>query len=253
MAVIPPTQYDIAKDFITPVSLTLITLIVSYFISKIHDSRQKNEELNSKKVGFIDSLLIDIDRLNIIFDDLQKDPDEQQFFKFKNINTAKPSIERLQKVFGDAIVFPDDNLRKRVLTDIDLVSSLIEDLSNLENYATTEANKFIYVENELMKELRLLKLELLKMDIKLDNKVTSLNPSVKISEEKKQEIMGMSNILNGQYTQAKQQRDNMVTFCKDKRTYYTMQIIAAQTRLRELEQQLNTMRDKLVKRKFFFW
>lgn len=243
--------YDIAKDFVSPAGIAVSTLIISYFIALYQSRKKQSEDLNARRLAIIDTILIEINRLNTIFDDLQKDPDEQQFFKFKNINSAKPSIEKLQKIFDELIIFPDDSLRKRLLTDIDLVGSLTEDLSNLESFASAEANKFSYAESEILKELRKLKIDLLKMDIRLDtdSNPQSVNPKIKLNNDKKKATRELYDNLNAAYVDAKNKNQNAITFCKEKRVYYTSQIIGAQGRLSELELLLNAGRDQLINKK----
>lgn len=246
-----PNYYSVLKDFISPAGIAFATLIIGYFITRYQEAKNRNTDRNSRRLSLIESTIIEITRLISIFDNLQKDPEEQKFFKYKNIYSAKPSTEKLQKITEEVAIFPDDNLRKRLLTDIDLVSSLTDDLVNLENYAGSEDTKFKKIEEELLKELRSLKVTLLKLNIRLDqNSVPQqINGKTKLTKEHKESVQELYNNLNSSYLAAIKNKDDVAIFCKEKRTFYTMQIVSAQARLRELDLLLNTARDKLINKK----
>ena len=240
--------YDTAKDFVSPISIAATTLVIGYFITRRIDSQKAKVELHSKRVTLIDTILIEIERLNSILETLRLDA-ERNMFMFKNTDSAKPSIVTLQKIFDEVTIFPDGNLRKRILVDIDLVNSLLNDIVSIENYALLEGNKFTEKENQSLKELRSLKLALLKKNIGFD---PTMNPFLlqgetpPLSDNKKRAIKESYDVLNNDFLNARNQLSQAELFCKDKRVFYCMRIIDVQAKLRELGFMLNEERDHVT-------
>jgi hypothetical protein len=163
--------YNILKDFVTPVSIAAITLVVGYFLTRRSDNIKAKRELNSKRLTLIDTILLEIGRLNSVLEILRVDA-ERNMFMLNNTETAKQSISNLKRIFDNVTIIPDENIRKRILVDIDLVDALIRDIVTIETIAVNENNKFSVNEKDSLKELRKLKLALLKKDIGLDSTMT---------------------------------------------------------------------------------
>lgn len=240
--------YNVLKDFVTPISITAATLVVGDFLSRRSDTQKEKRKLFSKRVTLIDAILIEVERLNSIFETLRLDA-ERNMFMFKNTDAAKPSITKLQKVFDEVTIFPDENLRKRILVDIDLVSSLLNDIVSIESYALSEANKYSDKEKESFRELRSLKLTLLKKNIGFDknmNPMTLQTGQSDLTDEKKRVIKESYDTLNGEFLKAGDELSRANAFCKDKRVFYCMRIIDVQAKLRELGFMLNEERDQFT-------
>lgn len=242
--------YNILKDFVTPISIAAITLVVGYFLTRRSDNIKNKRDLNSKRVTLIDTILLEIGRLNSILEILRVDA-ERNMFMLTNTETAKQSIVNLKRIFDDVTVLPDENLRKRILVDIDLVDALIRDIVSIETMAINENNKFSVNEKDSLKELRKLKLALLKKDIGLDLTVNPINliflkVGMTLTDEKIKAIKDLYNDLNQTYLKASNERNNSTAWCKDKRIFYCMRIIDIEAKLRELEFILNEERDQLT-------
>lgn len=240
--------YNILKDFVTPVSIAAITLIIGYFLTRRSDNIKGKRELDSKRLTLIDTILLEIGRLNSVLEILRVDA-ERNMFMLNNTETAKQSITNLKRIFDNVTIIPDENIRKRILVDIDLVDALIRDIVTIESIAVNENNKFSINEKDSLKELRKLKLTLLKKDIGLDATMTPFLLKAGITpltEAKIKTIKDLYNDLNQTYLKASNERNNSIAWCKDKRIFYCMRIIDIEAKLRELEFILNEERDKLT-------
>lgn len=241
--------YSFIKDFVSPASLLLFAL--TYILNRHNDNKRHQEETDTKKISLIDTLSIGLNRIDNLFESLKVDAEKNNFFTYRNILNARPIVERIQKVSNDIIIFSDDEFRKEVLEIIDLLTSLIDDVNDLENYATSESNKYKESEQKYLDGLQNLRMRFLQQGIEIDD---SLNPKYLKSKGFKndttlQTAKKIVGITQAQFQVAQNEIENANKFCKDKRVFYAMRILDAQAKLRDLNDTQENLRESLINKK----
>lgn len=240
------TIYNLLKDFLTPILLAGFGLYFSYFLNN-KTSREKQELQDKKRItNLFDTFILGLDKIDTVFESLKLDAEKKTYFEYTNISIAKPTLYRLQNIANEVALATSDKLRRTLLKNVDGLTSVIEDVDNLEAYLNRKEQDFDSESEQLLEKLRQMKLDLLKQDIELDDKSQPVyvGSSKKPSETKLNAVRKLYDTLNAKYLQAEKKRDDARQFCKDKRVFYAMRIVDLQTKLRELRSQLVDERNK---------
>lgn len=238
--------YNFFKDFVSPASLLVFAL--TYILNRRNDDKKTQEETDSKKISLIDTLSIGLNRIDNLFESLKVDAEKNNFFTYRNILNARPIVERIQKLSNDIIIFSEDDFRKEVLEIIDLLTFLIDDVNDLENYASAENTKYKENEKKYFEQLQNLRVKLLQQGIEIDD---NLDPKYLKSRSTKNDstLKTAKRIINNtqvQFQIAQSELENTNKFCKDKRVFYAMRILDAQAKIRDLNDTLKNIRESLI-------
>jgi uncharacterized membrane protein len=121
----------------------VLVFIIGHVINISQNYKKNVEELRSKRLTLIEKLNIDFIRINALFDSLRNDAELNGYFGFKNIQSIRPMVARIQSITTDDLaVFEDDEkLRNEIVNIGDFLSSILTDFGDLENFAQAQTNK----------------------------------------------------------------------------------------------------------------
>lgn len=238
--------YNLLKDFLTPILLAIFGFYFTYLLNKKTDKEKQDEQDKKRITNLFDTFILGLDKIDTVFESLKLDAEKKTYFDYNNISVAKPTLYRLQSISSEVALATNDKLRRDVLKNVDALTSVIEDVDNLEGYLGRKEQEFEQESEMLLEKLRQMRLDLLKQDIELDEKTQPIfvGNGKKPNDTKLAAVRKLYDTLNSKYLQAEKKRDDSRQFCKDKRVFYAMRIIDVQTNLRELRTKLVDERNK---------
>src|SRR5260221_10487326 len=95
----------------------IIVAALGYIFKVLQSYKNNHEDLRSKRLTLIEKLNTDFIRINSLFESLRNDAELNGYFAFKNINTIRPMVARIQAITTAelAIFDEDEKLRKEII------------------------------------------------------------------------------------------------------------------------------------------
>lgn len=177
-----PQQIDFFVQYLLfPSLVALLTAvasaIASYRATYKLNQKNKEEEKHSKMLDLVDKFLIEVSRLIPLFEKLRSDFDKDNFYSFANIDLLSNTRWRLINLNNDVTLF-NDQIRRKILENVDTISSLIDELNALEKNPVQGYTELKTKLEDAIKEDRIHRLELLKMGIFLDSDAEEINSKI---------------------------------------------------------------------------
>ena len=252
------SNFNSLKDFWSPVGISVITLYLTFVISRINDYLISKSNIKAKRLSYIDFFTLELKKLISAFDSLLEDLDEgSSIFQYKNINFANNAIQELKSMRQDVVIFPDEDIRERTINTIDVASSLATGIQALENLKDQWRKDYDNSISSTNYEINGLRMELLKYNITLDSNLIlgsldkkKINP--KLLTYIYQMIQGSQGI-NEKKNVALNNFTNSVSFAKDKRTVLSNRILDVKSKLTELNDDFENLRENILKEGFAFF
>ncbi len=241
------------NTFWSPLGVSLVVLLIGNILTWLQNYIAKKSELRNKRLSFIDLFNLEVSKLSSTFDSLIVDLDEKTYYAYKNINNASSTFPVLQRMTEEVVIFSSDNLRQQIISTVDLASTLVNDIRILEDFFNAKNGEYSNIEAEARKEMQLLKIELLKMDIisDKDKKLKTLDIN-KPNQEKIDYSGRLIGDIDVALSSAKNILDFNTNFSKDKRAILVTRILDVKAKLRELLTTMENLRIELVKSKWRF-
>lgn len=245
------TPNNSASGFLSPFGVSIVILLIANLLTWIHEYFTRKSDLRNKRLSFIDLFNLEVNKLSLAFDSLIIDLDEKTYFAYKNINNASSTFPILQRMTEEVVIFSSDDLRQQIISTVDLASTLVNDIRVLEDFFNAKKGEYSNIEAEARKEMQLLKIELLKMDIVLDekNKPTPLGAGSS-KQEKIDYAARLITDIDAALSSAKNILDLNTNFSKEKRAILVTRILDVKAKLRELLSTMENLRVELAKSKW---
>lgn len=237
----PENSFDILTNFYSPLGVGVIVFIISA-VNQFWTKRQDKKRL---KITVLDEIIIALKSADQTLENLKSDA-TNNYFNFNNQKKGKRVAERLEKAVESASVFPNEDLRKEILQNIEDFNTLVQDVEGLENFAFNQSDKFSQTKDKSLNELKKLKLHALTVDICIveTNEIISLKKGK--NDKRVEVIKNIYDMLDQNYVEAKNNLDASNDFCKQRRIHFTILIVDNQTKLRELCSRLQNLRDTIA-------
>jgi len=263
----PNLQEYLWLPLIVSVIGVIATAFFSYLVTNIFNKNKQKEEKRIKRIDLIDRLLLEINKLNIILEKLRDDLEGLHYFSIKNLNIGKPIGWKLKTLSDDAILLPD-TLRRETIDVIDVSTSLIDEMDNLERVPVGEYTEHINRKNEIEKEYRTFNCNLLAMGIwfkfneirnVLEPKYTSVNRNLRnknvFNDEQLKAADKINNDFNRALNESKTKLDAINANTVNSRGLLNTRLLGILTQLNNLTNNLDDVKTTLItkNRHFIFF
>jgi len=228
---------NVAKDLYIPIILIWLTFV----FTKLGEYWTNSRNLHKQRVAYIDIFLLQLNKINISFENLISEVDDKRYFPYKIINSITEAVNLLQRKLEDVIIFSDDNLRQKIIITIDQISTLNSDIKGLEDYYNAEDTKYKEKITRINNDLQNCRLTYFNNNIELDDNLSPVALD-KLNTKKLNSARTLALKLINQQTQNQNDFSNTINFCKDKRTALVAKILDAQAKIRLLIPELNEKR-----------
>lgn len=239
------------------------TAFLSYFWTNKLTQSSLKEDKRIKTIDLTDKFLIEISKLLLMLVKLGEDVKELRYFNLKNVELANSVGWKLKNLVDSVTLYPDQ-LRRKIIENIDTATSLIDEIDKLERYPLNEYTQLQSKKIATDREYRELSLELLKMGIyveetsnntyevryinnigKLKGKTVANDKPLKTAEIIRQD-------LNRVIKEDNERLNTILTDNTNKRNFLAINLSDAQKALRDLIKDLNDQRANLIAKKRHF-
>jgi hypothetical protein len=248
-------NYNILKDLVTPLGISISSIAITYIVSTVSQHNRRKEELKSKRLYYIDFLVLELKKIETSLNNLLSDLDRGSAeFQLTNVTSINNAAAEIKKMIPEVIIIPEEVLREKIINFIDNVSDLALGIQALENLKGQWLNDFNGVNSSVQYELKSLKIELFKLGISINEKFKpdSLG-SKKISDKQKKYLVKMVADINVRNDNAVKEWTGRFTFCKDKRLVYSTRILDVKSGLNDLSLELADTKELISKKKFLIF
>lgn len=240
----------IFTDLLFPVLVALGATFASYFATKRLKYSQDIDDRDRKRADFLDRSLSDFTKLNGLLSRLVDDPAKHHIFLLENTINSLNVINKIQSYIPDLIIFPDAKFRQDFTEIADSVQALIQEIDYIERQPFRERERLVSVKAEKNREFELLRIEVLKMGIVIDEDLSPnyLTPNPNLEEKAKDAVLKtVSSSVQRLLSEIREQEDNIKRTDdqnKEVRSFLAIRVLDMQNKTKDLIDVLTSLKTK---------
>lgn len=162
------TSNEFLVYLIFPAIVALLASVASFLATYWLSNRQKNQDRKIKLSDFLTNLTNEFNQITVVLEKLQDDIANNNYFSIRTILSANPSYTRLKQLRDEVVLIKDKDNRESVTETINVTVNFLEEIDSLEQFLVNESQRHNDIKDKVMKELRHIQLELLKVNMYLD-------------------------------------------------------------------------------------
>ena len=231
----------------------IILIVLTSIVNSWFDRRTKFQDSRRAQLIFLDFISLYINNLSPIFENIISDIDEKPYISARNTNAFSNYLKSLNDRLTDIILITDGDLRKEIIEFIGSIQSLLNEITALEAYKNDREKMLNEVINNVDDDLEKVRLGLLNQGIKVDDNLicSYINPGETLDHLKLQYIQTIVFRMNNKKISGINERNNNLSFYKDKKSMLATKIINNQNKLSVLVSSIESYRDTVVNQRFY--
>lgn len=225
-------------EFIFPGVVAFLAAAFSYVGTYVHGRSVDLRKSKIQRSSYLQLLQLHIQRINASFEQLKSGHLNDGIFSLQEISYAKGISDKLQQSINDITIIEDNDLRSNILSTLEDVISLVDDINNLETFQVSYLGELSRADKETQKDRRDLRITMLGHEVLFRGSGFHARDANDSNSSGRNDLADQANIILDnileKVTRNEQMRQDRLEENKTKRILFNTRIVDVQGKMRSL-------------------